>query len=151
MAETEPFQTQELLLRLPGGYRVPRLSTVLACFPRSQLESWMKSETARTQTGVHIGSQFLCDQPKPPAKRPCGCNWKSHDLVCHDPPWCFCACALVQLHICLFEGEGGGEIKIRALLINKVTWIDDKGKFDLSKCGLGRDASYVCCFRWIDR
>ena len=42
MITAELMQSQELLLGLPPGCRVPRLSAVLYCFPRTQARSWMR-------------------------------------------------------------------------------------------------------------
>ena len=50
-------RSQELLLGIPHGCRVPRLWAVHVCPPRPQAGSWMGSRAARIRTGARMGSQ----------------------------------------------------------------------------------------------
>ena len=52
-----PIWSQEPLLGLPCGCRVPKLWAVLCCFPRPQAGSWKGSGASGIRTGAPIGSQ----------------------------------------------------------------------------------------------
>ena len=56
-ADAMPTQSQEPLLGLPRGCRVPKLWAILNCFPGPQAGSWKGSGAAGIRTGAHMGSR----------------------------------------------------------------------------------------------